>query len=191
MRIVDGIVIVVQCVWGVCEWVIMRRMTASGEHADQKSYKVLYVVTLCSLILGIGVGWLLKFDPIWGLYHASIAFPIVGSIVILAGLAFRLTAINTLKRFFTVNVSIQDDHKLITSGLYGILRHPAYTGGIISFIGCGLCYGNLLSLVCIAIPYTLLILMRIKNEERVLTQNFGQAYIDYCARTKKLIPIIY
>ncbi|MDR3644458.1 MAG: isoprenylcysteine carboxylmethyltransferase family protein [Clostridia bacterium] len=191
MRITDIVVIVIQCIWGICEFVIKKKMTASGKNADQKSYKVLYTITIFSLALGICIGWLLKFNPVKGLYSASMVFPVVGSVIILSGLMIRLCAIATLKRYFTVNVTIQENHKLITSGLYQYIRHPAYAGGILSFIGCGLCYGNPLSFVCISVPYFILILMRIKHEEIVLVNQFGKDYTELQSKTKKLIPYIF
>ena len=84
-----------------------------------------------------------------------------------------------------------NDHKLVTDRLYEYIRHPAYSGGIITFIGCAICYGNPVSFVVIALPYILLILNRIKIEEAVLTEKFGKDYIEMQRKTKKLIPFIY
>jgi protein-S-isoprenylcysteine O-methyltransferase Ste14 len=191
MVFTDVVVILIQCFWGACEYFIFSKMTATGDNADQKSYKVLYAITIISLILGISIGLYLKFNNIFGLYNPSIIFPIVGSMVIVAGMVIRLSAINTLKSYFTINVTIKADHKLITSGLYKLIRHPAYAGGVLSFIGCGLCYGNLLSFIIISLPFFILILIRIKVEERMLVNKFGKDYIDLQSRTKKLIPYLY
>jgi protein-S-isoprenylcysteine O-methyltransferase Ste14 len=191
MSIVDVMVIIAQCIWGICEFIIYKRMKSKDENADQSSYKILYVITIGSLTLGIFIGIFLKFDNWLGLYHASIWFPIMGICLLMLGLWIRLTAINQLKRYFTINVAIRDDHRLIRDGLYRYIRHPAYAGGILSFIGCGLCYGNILSFLIIAVPYVLLILNRIKLEEVVLAGKFGSDYIEMQKKTKKLIPFIY
>ncbi|NMC55899.1 MAG: isoprenylcysteine carboxylmethyltransferase family protein [Eubacteriaceae bacterium] len=191
MHITDIIIIIVQFIWGSCDFYIKKNMTANEEQADKKSYKVLYGITIISLIVGIAAGWLLKFYNIGGIYNDSIYFPIIGIIVILLGLFIRLSAIAKLKQYFTVNVTIREDHKLITDGLYKYIRHPAYAGGILSFIGCGICYGNIISLIIIALPYFILIIIRIKNEEAILTEKFGQDYINLQKKTKKLIPYIF
>lgn len=166
-------------------------MQATDKNADKKSYKILYIITIASLTVGIYIGIFFKFNNGMGLYNPSIIFPILGAILIVGGLFIRLSAISTLRNYFTVNVTIKKDHKLITDGLYKTIRHPAYAGGIISFIGCGLCYGNILSFLIIFLPYFILILIRIKQEEIVLIDKFGQDYIDLKSRTKKLIPYIF
>jgi protein-S-isoprenylcysteine O-methyltransferase Ste14 len=191
MSIADGIVIAAQCLWGICEFVIYKRMKSNDKNADQSSYKFLYDIAIGSLILGIFIGVFFKFDHWLGLYNASIWFPVTGACLIILGLIIRLSAINQLKRYFTINVAIRDDHHLITDGLYKYIRHPAYAGGILSFVGCGICYGNILSFLIIAIPYILLILNRIKVEEVVLVERFDSDYIEMQKKTKKLIPFIY
>ena len=191
MTVTDFAVIAVQCFWGICEFIIYKRLRSNEENADQKSYKVLYKITIGSLILGIFIGNYLKFNNLFGLYHASILFPAAGVCLVILGVLIRLSAINQLKKYFTINVAIRDDHRLVTDGLYKYIRHPAYSGGIISFIGCGICYGNPVSFLVIALPYLFLILNRIKTEEIVLTQKFGNDYIEMQRKTKKLIPFIY
>jgi protein-S-isoprenylcysteine O-methyltransferase Ste14 len=191
MGFTDGVVILVQCIWGACEYFIKSKMTATGDNADQKSYKILYTITIISLILGISIGMYFKFNNMLGLYNPSNLYPIVGSMIIVAGMIVRLSAINTLKEYFTINVTIKADHKLITGGLYRLIRHPAYAGGVLSFIGCGLCYGNLLSFFIISLPYFILILIRIKYEESLLVNKFGNEYTELQSRTKKLIPYLY
>lgn len=190
MRAADFVVIFAQCIWGVCEAVIKNRMTARGEKADTSRYKALYAITVASLAVGILFGWMSRIYGIPG-YSSSIFFPLFGSTVILCGLGVRLRAITTLKKFFTVNVAIVENHQLITTGLYRYIRHPAYAGGILSFVGCGICYGNIPSFVIISLPYIILILLRIKEEEPVLVGQFGDEYKKLQARTKKLIPFIY
>jgi protein-S-isoprenylcysteine O-methyltransferase Ste14 len=191
MSITDFAVIIVQCFWGLCEYFIYKKMKSSEKNADQKSYKVLYVISLVSLALGVFIGVYLRFDNLFGLFDGSVLFPLAGGCLIVLGLIIRLSAIKQLKEYFTINVAIRDDHRLITDGLYKYIRHPAYSGGILSFIGFGLCYGNPISFLIIVIPYLLLILNRIKLEEAVLTDKFGDDYSEMKRRTKKLIPFIY
>ena len=107
------------------------------------------------------------------------------------GVIFRFIAIKQLGRFFTVNVTIRNDHQLIQSGLYKYLRHPSYCGSLISFLGFGISLNNWLSIIFIIIPYSLAVMYRIKVEEKVLTEQFGKQYLDYKKHTKRIIPFIY
>lgn len=191
MSIFDLLVILVQCVWAVSEFTIFQKMRSAEENADRVSYKALYAIVICGLFIGISIGNYLKFVSPIGLYSASAVFPILGIVFMLIGMAVRFTAIHQLKQFFTVNVAIRSDHQLITDGWYRILRHPAYLGGILTFVGCGLSYGNILSVLVISLPYLVLILKRIKIEEALLEQKFGNAYLEMKRKTKKLIPYLY
>jgi protein-S-isoprenylcysteine O-methyltransferase Ste14 len=96
-----------------------------------------------------------------------------------------------LGRFFTVNVTIRDDHKLIQSGFYKYLRHPSYTGSLLSFLGFGLSLDNWLSLAIIFLPTLFAFIYRMKVEENVLSEQFGEQYQDYILKTKRIIPFIY
>ena len=68
------------------------------------------------------------------------------------GVAFRLWAVLSLGRFFRVAVTTQDDHRLIERGPYRRLRHPSYTGALVTLFGFGLTIGNWLSLAAAVLP---------------------------------------
>jgi len=191
MTVFDLLVVFIQGIWAVSEFVIYRKMRSNAGNADQKSYKVLYWIAIVSLVIGISVGNLAKFGLLQGGYSPKRIYPILGICLMVLGMVIRWTAIHQLRHFFTINVAIQQDHRLITDGWYRILRHPAYLGGILTFIGCGISYGNLISGLVIPVPYILLILNRIEVEEVVLEGEFGDEYRDMEKRTKKLIPFLY
>ena len=107
------------------------------------------------------------------------------------GLALRWWAIVHLGRYFTVNVSIAIDHKVVDSGPYRLLRHPSYTGALVAFLGLGICSGNYGSLLAFTVPVALVFLRRIAIEEAALTAALAGDYTAYAARTKRLIPWIY
>ena len=115
----------------------------------------------------------------------------LGIALFAAGLALRWYAIVHLGRFFTVNVSIAADHRLIDTGPYRIVRHPSYTGALMAFLGLGLCIANWASLLSLLVPICLVFLRRIHVEEAVLLQALGDQYRDYMRRTKRLIPALY
>ncbi len=115
----------------------------------------------------------------------------LGIILIVIGVAIRRLAINTLGKFFTMNVVIQDDHRLCRAGLYQYIRHPAYTGMIIAFLGVGIGVGNWLAFFIPVVPVTITLLHRIKLEERALIETFGKDYMNYKMEVKCLFPFIY
>jgi protein-S-isoprenylcysteine O-methyltransferase len=109
----------------------------------------------------------------------------------LAGLALRWYAIIYLGRFFTVNVAIAADHQLIDTGPYRRLRHPAYTGALLAFLGLALCAQNWASLAVIVIGTTAAFSYRMQVEEVALTGAFGDRYRQYMQRTWRLVPGLY
>lgn len=93
--------------------------------------------------------------------------------------------------FFTTQVSIQTTHRLFNKGPYRYIRHPSYTGLILSFSGAGIAMGDFLSLFILLIPLIYILIKRINIEEPLLQRHFGKDYAHYCQRTKKLIPGLY
>ena len=139
---------------------------------------------------------------IWAAFFLHAAFPqgrlpyprifyVIGLILFVLGLIVRWVAIIYLGRFFTVNVAIAEDHQLITTGPYRYVRHPSYTGTFLIFLGYGLCMLNIFSLAAVFLPVAAAFLWRMHVEEQALREAFGERYLSYAARTRKLIPLIY
>jgi protein-S-isoprenylcysteine O-methyltransferase Ste14 len=107
-----------------------------------------------------------------------------------AGLILYAACLKVLGEYFSEVTKIVPDHKLITNGPYGLIRHPIYLSEIIFSFSIPMIldslYGLLLPLI--SIP---LLLYRIRFEERALVSRFGKEYLEYSCRTKKLIPYIY
>jgi protein-S-isoprenylcysteine O-methyltransferase Ste14 len=115
----------------------------------------------------------------------------IGLFLIILGLIIRWIAILKLKEFFTVTVSIQEGHRIIDTGIYKYIRHPAYLGSLLSFFGLGLALLNWISVIIIFVPIFAALLYRIYIEEKALVTQFGDAYTNYISHTKKLIPWIF
>jgi protein-S-isoprenylcysteine O-methyltransferase Ste14 len=71
------------------------------------------------------------------------------------------------------------------------MRHPAYSGSLLSFVGLGIFWCNWLSFLVIFLPIFAAFSYRINVEEKALIKNFGEEYINYSKETKKLLPKIY
>jgi len=115
---------------------------------------------------------------------------IVGLALIVIGLTIELVAQVTLWRFYSSTLVIREDHQLITHGIYRFARHPIYLGAIMGCIGVPVYVSSLYGLLTMSalIP---IVLNRIRIEERLLTDEFGDAYRTYKEATSKLIPFIY
>ena len=129
---------------------------------------------------------------------ASLALPgpawwpfAVGLVLIWAGLALRWWAVLELGRFFQLTVVVQEDHRVVESGPYRVVRHPSYSGLLLIFVGVGFTLGNWLSVAaCLVVPL-LGLLVRIRAEEAVLNRELGEPYRAYSARTRRLVPRVW
>jgi protein-S-isoprenylcysteine O-methyltransferase len=121
----------------------------------------------------------------------SSLYTAVAAILILAGIGLRWWAIVTLGRFFSVDIALQEQHRIVQEGPYRWIRHPAYTGLLIIFLGVGIAFRNWVSLVLIVLPITTLFLYRIRIEEAALSEELGTAYLEYRKKTKRLLPRVF
>jgi protein-S-isoprenylcysteine O-methyltransferase Ste14 len=109
----------------------------------------------------------------------------------LAGIALRQWSIRVLGRFFSTKVQITGDQRIITSGPYSIIRHPAYSGSLLTLLGLGLSAKTWAGALVIVVLFGLVYGYRISIEENLLKAEFGQGYADYAKRTKRLIPFLF
>jgi protein-S-isoprenylcysteine O-methyltransferase Ste14 len=114
----------------------------------------------------------------------------LGVVLFSVGGVLRLWPVYVLGHRFSGLVAIQPGHTLVTSGMYGIIRHPSYLGLLLNLLGWVLVFrswvGALLTVVTV-VP----LLARINAEERLLRSQFGEEYDAYRARTSRLIPGLY
>src|SRR6266850_706476 len=111
----------------------------------------------------------------------------LGVVLFATGGALRIWPVFVLGHRFSGLVAIQAGHTLVTSGLYGIIRHPSYLGLLVNALGWGLAFRSGVGLLLTAFMVPPL-LARIRAEERLLRTEFGAEYGAYCARTSRLIP---
>lgn len=164
-----------------------RRRAARHLSGDKGSLTVIWLTGLVSISLAFVAAASFPLADLGALRHT----PAIGLGVFALGLLLRWHAILHLGRFFTVNVAIAEDHRLIDTGPYRWARHPSYTGWLMAITGLGLCLGNWLSLAILLAATFSVISWRISIEEAVLRTAFGEAYATYAARTSRLVPFIY
>lgn len=154
---------------------------------DRRSLGLLWLV----IGLSIWAGFLLKGRLPAGRMSFPLPCYLVGLALFLLGLIVRWTAIMHLGRFFTVNVAIAEDHRLITTGPYRYVRHPSYAGSLLIFLGFGLCTLNYYSLAVIFLPVCVAFLWRIRVEEEALRGAFGERYDSYARSTGAVLPRLH
>lgn len=177
--------------WAVIEVILAVRQLVhvhAGAHLKDRGSRVVVSITL-------GLGILLCLRLPFAVPAANIASTAnlvswSGIVLIYAGLAFRLYTVVVLGRYFTPSVAVIAEQPVVENGPYRFIRHPAYTGLLIMFLGFGLSSANWLSLLAIMGCGSLGLSYRIYVEERVLQEHLGQRYREYMRHTKRLIPFV-
>lgn len=107
------------------------------------------------------------------------------------GLFLRVWAVITLGRFFTWFITVYEDHQVIRSGPFRFIRHPAYGGALLLFVGTLLLVhawiGAALSLVFQLLAYV----RRIRYEEQMMIERLGERYVVYTREVNALVPLLW
>jgi len=160
--------------------------SSGGESKDRGSLKWIWTVVMVSVGLSIACSHLR-----WAQIREDEFTYKLGIVLLFAFIALRWYAIYYLGTFFTVDVAVANDHRVIDTGPYRWIRHPSYLGAIGAFTGLGLCINNWLSLVVLVVPITAVFVKRINVEEAALQAALGDAYKQYMEKTYRLLPGLY
>jgi len=149
--------------------------------SDRGSY--VFITITIAVAISISIGLRMKnVGTLTGLFQW------LGLIVMIVGIAIRQWALIHLGRFFSRTVQIEKAHKIITSGPYQWIRHPAYTGMILIYTGTSMALGTWLGTVTSFIIVTAGLLYRIRVEEKVLIAALNGEYQVYQQQTWRLFP---
>ena len=143
---------------------------------------ILGVLEIATLALLVAVHGRWRFLP---LQHDGVA--LAGAVLALTGALLAAWAKASLGRFFTPQLGVQADHRLITSGPYAIVRHPIYLGIIDFLLGSAL-YWNDVALLGVGLLFITYFVAQLRVEERFFARHFGAEWDAYTARTPALFP---
>jgi len=180
---------IVYLCWLLSEIILNRLLRSGGGDQPLKGKHSLTYIWI-TVIVATAAGGQIAYHTYFPLLKWW-ATGIAGIVLILLGMLLRFMAIASLGRFFTVDVAIREGHTIKQDGLYKYIRHPAYTGSLLSFLGFGISLNNWISLLVVMVPVTTAFLYRIRLEEEMLSAAFGEAYEAYKRRTCRLIPGVY
>lgn len=164
-----------------------RGNLSSGEREDRGNRWVLAAFG----VLGLLNGWLPAYTDridFWTLDGDTVRW--VGVVVFILGTALRMWPVFVLGNRFSGLAAIQPGHRLVTTGIYGVIRHPSYCGLLIGSLGWSLAFRSGVGVLVTALTLVP-VLARIYAEETLLHSHFGAEYDAYCARTSRLLPGLY
>ena len=184
----ETVFIIAVLVWVVFEAVMrtIQRLRTT-EPSDDRSYLVLLPCIAGSVIAAEVLGRRGRL-----LWPGGLDWPFVAGIVlIIAGIGLRAWSIASLGRFFQYQITVQPGHQVVTKGPYRYVRHPSYTGIALVLAGIALACDDVWALQVVAVLGGLGLYVRIRAEERQLTQALGDEYEHFAAGRKRLVPGVW
>ena len=163
---------------------LLERRLNSKENESEQKWVVL--VSILMFILGFVLA---------GLNYRFVWTELPNMVVIISSIIFLLSyglyaEVLRENQYLARTVNVEETQRVISTGLYGMVRHPMYTSTILLFLSLPLVLGSIYSFIIFLI-YPLIIVFRIKNEEKVL-ENELEGYIDYKQKVKyKILPFIW
>ena len=167
---------------------LKSRLNRRGVREDRGSM----VVVIVAVTAGVGGGCAAAgLVPSAAIPDARWPIFVLGLTLMCAGIALRQWAIVLLGQFFTVDVRVHAGQTVVEWGPYRWLRHPSYTGMLVTFVGIGLALGNWAALTLLVVVPTAGLIVRIRAEERALVDGLGEPYRRFIATRARLIPGIW
>ena len=184
-HIAARLLIIVFLLWAVSEvyntFGTRRFFSAGIQRKDRCSYWIIVLIVWGSMIVSL----LARMFGL-GVFQSNLQY--LGLALVVFGIALREWSVLSLGRYFTVSVVVAPGQTLVRRGPYQWLRHPAYSGSILSLVGFSLSVGTWVGAVLVLILSVSGYLNRVRIEEEALLAAFGNEYRDYMQHTWRFFP---
>jgi protein-S-isoprenylcysteine O-methyltransferase Ste14 len=165
------------------------RIASRRNHGGARSDRLSLVVVHASVVVAVLAGCL-SAAAVEGAAISGLRWSVFcgGLALIVAGIVIRQWSVFLLGRFFTVDVRVHPGQTVVDSGPYRWVRHPSYTGMLVTFAGIGLALGNWVALAALIVLPLPGLVYRISVEERALLDGIGEPYRRFAAGRSRLVP---
>jgi protein-S-isoprenylcysteine O-methyltransferase Ste14 len=166
---------------------LLRRRAHIGPVAEKDARQriIVSLLLLCVAALGAVSG----LDYAFGWSHVPVFVVLLGDGTVASGLSL-IWLVFRANPYASAAVTVEPEQPVISSGPYALVRHPMYSGGLLLFLGIPFALGSWWGLV-LFVPLLVLIIWRLKQEERYLSTHLP-GYRNYCAKvTHRLIPSLW
>jgi protein-S-isoprenylcysteine O-methyltransferase Ste14 len=171
-------------------WQIKAANTKTTQRLEPAASRILRVfIFLIAIVLlsitSIPLPWL--YFELWpsGLWSFW-----VGAAITIAGLLFAVWARVYLGRNWSRSVTIKQDHELIATGPYAMVRHPIYTGILTGLLGTAIALSQVRGFLAFAL-FFVAFWLKLRMEEQWMRSQFGETYVTYAHRTAALVPYLF
>ena len=171
-------------------WRIKAANTKSTQRLEPAASGILRLLIILVAIVLLSTTWIplpWLYRPVW---RAGFWPFWLGAAVTVSGLLFAVWAREHLGRNWSSQVSIKQDHELITTGPYAVVRHPIYTGILAGFLGLAIALSEVRGFV-VFVLFFLVFWAKLSKEEQWMRSQFGETYAKYVHRTAALVPYLF
>jgi protein-S-isoprenylcysteine O-methyltransferase Ste14 len=165
---------------------LQRRLKAGPTAETRPAQRIIVSAIILSVIATLVLS---AFDHRFGWSSVPVSVTVLGNVLVFLGLSLAQLVI-VQNNYAAANVRVEADQPLVSTGLYGVVRHPMYTGTAIMMLGTPLALDSLWGLLCV-VASAPVIVARIRDEEQMLTEELA-GYAEYKNKVRyRLVPYLY
>ena len=165
----------------------LQRRLRSGPFAETRIIQKLINVGIMAMVVAVAVVSALDYRFEWSGVPTSVV--VLGNVLVAAGIGLAEIVI-IQNNYAAATITVEAEQKVVSTGLYGLVRHPMYVGALIMIIGTPLALGSYWGLICV-LPGVLIFVARINDEEKALHEEL-EGYDEYTEKVHyRLIPGVW
>jgi protein-S-isoprenylcysteine O-methyltransferase Ste14 len=186
-----GVFVVLSAVYtvyvGIKSPEVLRRRMHAGPTAETRP--VQKVVSSGVVLMFFALLVVSAFDHRFGLSTVPTAMVVIGDVLVAVGLGISMLVV-VQNSYAAASITVEAEQKVVSTGLYGFVRHPMYFGGLIMMVGIPLALDSYFGLV-VVVPIVFLLAVRIVDEEKALTDGLA-GYREYIQKVHaRLVPHVW
>ena len=171
-------------------WRIKALNTKNTQRLEPAVSRILRALTVLVAIVLLSTTWI-PLPWLYRLLWRQGLWPFwLGAAITVGGLLFAIWAREHLGRNWSSSVTIKQNHELITTGPYAVVRHPIYTGILTGFLGLAIALSQVRGLVVVVLIFVGF-WAKLSKEEQWMSSQFGETYAKYVDRTAALVPYVF
>lgn len=173
--------------WAVRKPEVLRRRMHSGPTAETRT--VQKVATVGIVVTFVAMMVVSALDHRFGWSHVPMAVVILGEVLVVVGLGMAILVVSQ-NSYAAATITVEEKQPVISTGMYGVVRHPMYVGSLIMFVGIPLALDSYWALVTL-VPAFAVLALRIDDEEKMLRQELA-GYDEYTHKVHyRLVPGVW
>ena len=173
--------------WGLRKPEVLRRRMHSGPIAETRTVQKVATVGITASVVAVLI--VCALDHRFGWSNVPTGLVIVGDVLVAVGLGMTMVVVNQ-NNYAAATITVEAQQPVISTGLYGVVRHPMYVGALIMMVGMPLALDSYWGLVAI-VPGVAVLALRIDDEEKMLRQELD-GYSEYTQKVRyRLVPGVW